>query len=48
MTLPKDPGGRAINLGRAGGWSAATAVTALAGWLLWLQPGCEAGAGSVA
>ncbi len=30
MTLPKEPGGRAINLGRAGGWSAATAVTALA------------------
>ncbi len=30
MTLPKDPGGKAMNLGRAGGWSAATAVTALA------------------
>jgi hypothetical protein len=39
MTLPKDPGGKAMNLGRAGGWSAATAVTALAGWPLWLQPG---------
>ncbi len=24
MTLPKEPGGKAMNLGRAGGWSAAT------------------------
>ncbi len=24
MTLPKEPGGKAINLGRAGGWSAIT------------------------
>ncbi len=39
MTLPKDQGGKAMNLGRAGGWSAATAVTALAGWPLLLQPG---------
>ncbi len=39
MTLPKDPGSKAMNLGRAGGWSAAAAVTALAGWPLWLQPG---------
>jgi hypothetical protein len=39
MTLPKDQGGKAMNLGCAGGWSAATAVTALAGWPLWLQPG---------
>jgi hypothetical protein len=39
MTLPKDPGGRAINLGHAVGWSAATAVTALVGWPLCLQPG---------
>ena len=47
MTLPKDPGGKAMNLGRAGGWSAATAVTALAGWLLWLQPDWEAGSVSI-
>ena len=43
MTLPKDPGGKAMNLGRAVGWSAATAVTALAGWPLWRagRSGCN-------
>ncbi len=48
MTLPKEPGGKAMNLGRAGGWSAAMAVTALVGWPLWLQPGWEAGTVSIA
>jgi hypothetical protein len=48
MTLPKEPGGKAINLGRAGGWSAAAAVTALAGWLLWLQPDWKASSASLA
>ncbi len=37
-----------MNLGRAGGWSAATAVTALAGWPLWLQPCWEAVAAAIA